>query len=455
MTHELVPGRVPGEQLIATRPRRLLLGALLGLAVAAQFMYAVFDQWNHRTLIPGFAKTFVDIGNQLAGQMPWFQDLLLGWLPLIVFYLCLLAIMLYLARAYHVGKDRSSSVVPDRLERFLNCFLFAACTVGVNGTYRGISFPLAFVVSLVAVLAVCHEPEAVSRDLVAACADHATRVGREEYQLAVLRADRNSSLYHRRGDEVVKKYETGSLSSPAYLIERIFRPRVERIDPVRKAPALPAGAPMSAQELAVLLGPRADWWRNGLYALWLGSILAVPVVVYDGYLYYANGILAGAHTSRSGVFELINYVLSEASTWLGSAFVLGSMWSLLPSRRGFYKGFVLGLIAVGAALADWAVSLLVGQSAFYNLTSWPVLVVGYFVILGVIIDVSTLKKVERERWEFIDYLRLRDTRWIATYGATLFIVGSTILHQIQAGEPLTALPSSLTQVILNPGAAAK
>ncbi|WP_141233689.1 hypothetical protein [Geodermatophilus saharensis] len=61
---------------------------------------------------------------------------------------------------------------------------------------------------------------------------------------------------------------------------------------------------------------------------------------------------------------------------------------------------------------------------------------------------KTLKKVERQRWEFIDYLRLRDTRWIAAYGVTLAVAGSLIVSQVTAGEPLTNVPGALIDTLI-------
>ena len=65
-----------------------------------------------------------------------------------------------------------------------------------------------------------------------------------------------------------------------------------------------------------------------------------------------------------------------------------------------------------------------------------------------ILDVTTLKKVERERWEFIDYLRLRNTRWLATYGVVATIAAFTIFQEIRSGQPIINVPESVISGVL-------
>jgi hypothetical protein len=257
---------------------------------------------------------------------------------------------------------------------------------------------------------------------------------------------------------LASKYEKGEMSWAAYHREVMLRaigerfPRRRRVRAATRDATTDNGATAwSEQELALALGPQITWWRNGLYAAKIGSFVALPAVTYDAYQSFRTGFFGMPFHSNSGLFDLMLWVASEALQWLVASFTLGALWPSLLGRRGVHKGLALGAVIVAAAGTETLVSRAFGQPGAFDLATRAVLILGYLGALGVMLDVFTLKKVDRDRWEFVNYLRLRETRWLAAYGATSLLVIGSIVHQIRSGEPLTNLPTTLISDVIAGG----
>ncbi|TDQ55632.1 hypothetical protein EV188_10528 [Actinomycetospora succinea] len=436
------------DTLLRGRSFRIVLGLLTGIAVAVQWLRVAYMQWEHRILVPEIGATPREIRDVLLGQMPWFVDFLLRWLPLASIYLSLLLAGVLLVVRRRSAPGGSSSLEPRGVEAFLLMIIFSAGLIGIYGSYRGVQAPIAFIVGILSLRFVLAEPrlasEVVKSDPLAVLPERL-----EEFQVEQLRQSSAATMHNQRGDDLEKRYQKGAISSVGFLFERAVHPLVRQFD--RVPPATAAGQRESGRsqlEIAVAVGPRVHWWENALYATKIGAVVAAPVVAYDAYRLYQNGVFAGALTSRSGLFDLLQSAAGELTTWLAGAFALGALWSRVPGRRGFLKGLALGVVVLAASGSDAAVSWAVGQAPFIDFTTFPVLVFGFLATVGLVMDVVTLRKIDRERWELADLLRLRDTRWIATYGATLLIVASSVLHSVQEGLPLTSqLTATVEQAV--------
>jgi hypothetical protein len=332
-------------------------------------------------------------------------------------------------------------MAPDPAVVLLLVVIFSACVVGTSGSYRGIAVPVSFLVGIGALMAVLHRPAWLLDNSGVVAPGRGLRQELEDFQLNILCAEKVTSMRERRSDEIESRFKKGTISSAEYASELSAAAAGTPPDPLS----------IDARDTAVAMGPRADWWHNGLFSMRVGAVVASPAVAYDIYQYYVNQTFASAATSRGAALELLRIIMGEATLWLSAGFTLGALWILLPGRRGFYKGLALGALVVGAWAADALLSFFVGQASYIDFRSSPVLIVGFLIAVGIVVEIATLKKVERERWELTNFLKLKDTRWIATYGATIFLIGATVFHQVQAGEPLTSLPAAIGEMITNGG----
>ena len=418
-----------------SRATRYVIGVFCGMAVVLQWLRVAYDQWDHRRLFPGESASLESISSALLPQFPWFPDFILHWLPALLYYSAIIyvfATLAELARADTPGKRAVISSVPPAFQ--LTVLLFAIGVVGLYGSYRSVQIPISFLVSLVLMRMVLRPTDRLEIEIQHA-KEKANEADLEQLQQVLLQNSRTEAASQERQDEGGD--DTGT-------IMRWWRRR--RSD-TNIAAAEDSVSSFSDQEIALALGPRIGWWGNALYATKISALVAILVVAYDAYQANRSGVFSGFLQARDGFFLALQWVLSEVITWITVGFTLGALWPLIPGRRGVYKGLVLGAVAVVSAGVDYLIARGFSQDT-YDFISWSVLILSFFAIVAIILDVSTLKKVGRKRWEFIDYLRLRDTRWLATYGAVVIIVVFAIIQQIRSGQPLSTVPVSVINSIL-------
>jgi hypothetical protein len=396
------------------------VAAVLAVVVVSQWVRGLYDQWDHRRLVPGQGGSIDVVSAAILPQLPWFPDFLLHWLPALLYYIVTVCALAALAQQAAADTSWQSAIlqVPSSALAII-ALLFDVAVVGLYGSYRSLQIPTAFLAFLVLGRLIIREPSRLKAEL-AQAAGGAVEVNLEKLQQALLvrsRAEMRSSPTER------------SLA----------------------ADEEPGRGVFSDQELAIALGPRVHWWGNGMYATKVGLFIAGPIAAYDTYRSYQAGVFSSILLSRSGLFDALLWILSEGLTWIIASFALGALWPLIVGRRGVHKGLALGAVVVVAACVDLLLSRSVGQAAQFDVATWAILILAYLGSLAVILDLSTLKNVERRRWEFVDYLRLRDTRWLATYGVTAVLIVFAIIQQIRSGQPLTSVPGSVITGVLKGG----
>jgi Family of unknown function (DUF6185) len=418
------------------RVTRHVIGVLCGMAVVLQWLRIAYDQWDHRRLFPGASASLESVSNALLPQFPWFPDFILHWLPALLYYSAIIYVFATLAQLAQADTSLKRAVISSVPPAFqLTVVLFAIGVVGLYGSYRSVQIPISFLVSLVLMRVVVRPTDRLEIELQKA-QERVNEVDLEQLQQVLLQNSRTEAeTSQERQDEG---------GDGAGTIMRWWRRR--RSD-TNKAAAEDTANSFSDQEIALALGPRIGWWGNALYATKISALVAILVIAYDAYQANRSGLFSGFLQARDGFFLALQWVLSEVVTWITVGFTLGALWPLIPGRRGVYKGLVLGAVAVVSVGLDYLIVRGFSQDT-YDYISWSVLILSFFAIVAIILDVSTLKKVGRKRWEFIDYLRLRDTRWLATYGAVVIIVVFAIFQQIRSGQPLSSVPVSVINSIL-------
>jgi hypothetical protein len=430
---------------------RCVIGLLVGIMVIGQWVL-VRGQWDDRfALVPGRLRSFADVRDQLLSDLPWIPDLLGHWLPLAFYYAALLSGFAVLARDA-ATEHRSLAAVPaSDIKPFIMLF-FAAAVVGTAGEYRGIVFPLQFLIALVLLWPLGRRTPRLDHPLFADIPLGKPQV-LEGVQWQLLETSKRAVTEQRRNEALERQYEKGEPTPTMSVHESIFRRFVELLP--RKSEPTHGLADSSSrdnhwqltdQEQALALGPFADWWRNALYAARTGFLLAIPVIAYDSFVALDSGMVLDWFVDQAGTIAAVSWVVGEVSLWLIASFTLGALWPLIPGRRGFHKGVVLGIIPSTAVGVDFLVFQALGEGP-WDAARFVLLFCSYLAVVGIIIDLKTLKKIERQRWEFVDYLRLRDTRWLAAYGLTALTLSNVVFTQVSEGKPLTSIPLSLLSAV--------
>lgn len=431
-------------------PMRCAIGLIVGILVIGQWVHVRAQLDDRRALIPGRQRTLATVRDQLLDDLPWIPDFLGHWLPQCIYYAILLAGFSWLAQRANSNIQDELAALPDSRQRGVITLIFAAAVVGTAGQYRGLVFPLAFLITLALLWILGRRSLGPGSTAFFTDVDLGDSRALERVQCKLLERSKRAATQQRRNEAMERKYEKGEVTPAAWAQESVLRLLVERRDAIgygaRGHTTRVVGREFTEQEQALALGPYADWLRNAFHATRIGLFLAIPVIAYDAFAEAHSGTMEAWLSSQGGTLEAIQWVSAEILVWLAASFTLGAFWPLLPGRRGFHKGAVLGGIAGIASAAD-VMLLRALEVDIWDAASFVLLLFSYLAVVGVIIDIKTLKKIERQRWEFVDYLRLRDTRWLAAYGLTGLALVSVVITQVSEGKPLTSLPLTLIDAV--------
>ncbi|MGW7646905.1 DUF6185 family protein [Streptomyces bobili] len=155
---------------------------------------------------------------------------------------------------------------------------------------------------------------------------------------------------------------------------------------------------VSVVDAALALGPRDDWWANGVRGARFALLPGVPAAVLGAWADWVRGeAWQDTLTDQFGLPGMLLALLYWLSTWVGAGFVLGALWRVLPGRRGAVKALPVAAafaLPVGLdALASWFTREGSANFALYASTMLLVLTV-----TGISIDLDTFQG-ERRYWQ--------------------------------------------------------
>lgn len=169
--------------------------------------------------------------------------------------------------------------------------------------------------------------------------------------------------------------------------------------PVSGSPAgerLPAN--VSVVDASLALGPRDNWWANGVRGARFALIPGLPAAALGSWADWIRG--AAWQDTLSNDFALPNLVLAVLywlATWVGAGFVLGALWRVLPGRRGAVKALPVALafaLPIGLdGLGGWFT-----QEGFANLALYTATMLLVLTITGIALDLDTFSG-ERRYWQ--------------------------------------------------------
>jgi hypothetical protein len=192
--------------------------------------------------------------------------------------------------------------------------------------------------------------------------------------------------------------------------------------------AAPASTP---GRVALGLGPANTWWANGLDAVRIGALLAIPPAIhYLSVSIRANGGRA-LRENPLGAVEIFGWGLGEYAFWLVAAFVLGALLPYLPGRTGVIKGAALGALY---GLTQFADHLLPGS---YDVLGWLFIAASttlYLCAVGFILDLRTLR-AHGLGWAAIGpHYGTPHARDVLAYALPLFLLVGWVVQQAISGE---------------------
>ncbi|MEV6509709.1 DUF6185 family protein [Streptomyces sp. NPDC051642] len=159
---------------------------------------------------------------------------------------------------------------------------------------------------------------------------------------------------------------------------------------------LPAN--VSVVDATLALGPRDDWWANGVRGARLALIPGLPAAALGT---WADWVRGGAwQDTLSNQFGLPGMALAPVywlTTWVGAGFLLGALWRVLPGRRGAVKAlpivFAFALPVGLDVLTGWFTDEGAANLALFLATLLLVLT-----ITGIALDLDTFQG-ERRYWQ--------------------------------------------------------
>jgi hypothetical protein len=196
--------------------------------------------------------------------------------------------------------------------------------------------------------------------------------------------------------------------------------------------------------LALGLGPGVDWRENGGIAFRYGLRLAILPIAYVLLVLLRHDV--GSVFDPTYGFELLPVLAllgSETALWLVAAYVFGCLFTWLPWGNGALKGFLLALPMIGG------LGLLELCPLYAGPTDWIfrcVEVLAFLSVLGVAMDLRTVKGAGLRERDLADLYQLRSVRFGIVNLAPLLLAALGIYQQIRAGNPQGAVEHALKSV---------
>jgi hypothetical protein len=371
------------------------------------------------------------------------------------------------------------------VEMTMLCLIFSTFVVGASESYLGLAVPISFFLSL-GLLRFAALHDRLQRVEVEAAERNNSKLKRGSVlttrRRELLRRTDELLRIRRRRAQLYNDFVSGKLNSPDYQAgsEELDRTEIElrtgepgailaggadagdsqevreRETPLLRLPDTLDGGDIrvNPRDLALALGPGANWWDNGVLALKRGALLAIPFI---GYTVYAASKAAGStwFTAEYGFryWQLVVVIASAVRFWLVSAFVMGCLYPYLRGSNGVAKGVVLASVYIIAGAVDGMIGMLLhvpdsGLEALFPVQSWLLLL--FLTSVGALMDSETLRRYNVYWRGLYDFYQLGNIRSLLVYLAPLLVAALGIVQQIRSGqaqEAVTQLIKTLPQTI--------
>ncbi|MFE6286159.1 DUF6185 family protein [Streptomyces sp. NPDC057877] len=157
-------------------------------------------------------------------------------------------------------------------------------------------------------------------------------------------------------------------------------------------------ATVSVVDAALALGPRDDWWGNGVRGARLALLPGLPAAGLNTWAEWIRG-----EAWQNTLSDLVGLpgLTAGLITWLASfaaaGFVLGALWRVLPGRRGASKAIPVALAFAAPAALDGLVGWFTREGAT-NLALQISTMLFVLTVTAVALDLDTFRG-ERRYWQ--------------------------------------------------------
>lgn len=430
---------------------------LLALAICFQWGYVYFHQmngvdWIFKQAIDSVIKDYTsNFASQVFTMLPLFMLVGIGVI------------------LYHTGMSELSPIIPTKLHWCiaLVSLTFARFVSNVNLSVASLSFPLGLVIMFWALPRLLNNkldsiPEWIENNFPSF--DKDSKPILSVYRKEFLERAKAMEDLEAQNQKAYSDYTKNTLDLDAYHKQQMdiknqlewikhggtnrIRSAKNQFQKIKAKTLFPLPDFISPKDLALSLGPRENWWQNGVLAARFGLVLSILPVGYHIYVLLLSRAKIILSSGTFGVTYIFNDVLFEIAFWLVAAFSMGMLYPYLWGRNGVMKGaFLAGIygmvIGVVALLQIW-----VDQGVR---TSWifsTLQLLLFWTVLGVLMDWSSLKNCNLYWREIIDLYNLQDTRVLVGYLSPLALSVLGIVQQVVSGA---ASNSIITEVIKSLG----
>ncbi|MEE1835321.1 DUF6185 family protein [Streptomyces sp. SP17KL33] len=155
---------------------------------------------------------------------------------------------------------------------------------------------------------------------------------------------------------------------------------------------------VSVVDVALALGPRDDWWGNGVRGARFALVPGIPAAVLDTWSQWVRGEgWQNTLADMLGFAGLASTLVSWTVTFAGAGFVLGSLWRVLPGRRGAVKALPVAVAFAVPVGLDVLVTRLMRESAA-NVALYVLTMLFVLTVTGIALDLDTFAG-ERRYWQ--------------------------------------------------------
>ncbi|MFI6008196.1 DUF6185 family protein [Streptomyces sp. NPDC051243] len=157
-------------------------------------------------------------------------------------------------------------------------------------------------------------------------------------------------------------------------------------------------AHVSVVDAALALGPKDNWWDNGVRGARFALIPGVPASVLGT---WSNSVRGEAWQDTLmdllGLPGMVLRILWWMSSWVGAGFVLGALWRVLPGRRGAVKAIPVALAFALPVAVDAVIGWFTKEGAA-NLALYAATMLLVLTVTGIALDLDTFR-TERRYWQ--------------------------------------------------------
>ncbi|MEU0589045.1 DUF6185 family protein [Streptomyces sp. NPDC006132] len=157
-------------------------------------------------------------------------------------------------------------------------------------------------------------------------------------------------------------------------------------------------ADVSVVDAALALGPRDDWWGNGVRGARLALVPGLPAAVVNTWADWIRGeAWQNTLSDLIGLPGLTATLVSWTASFAAAGFVLGALWRVLPGRRGASKAIPVACAFAAPAALDGLVGWFTREGAT-NLALQISTMLFVLTVTAIALDLDTFRG-ERRYWQ--------------------------------------------------------